>query len=284
MIRVMKYGEVPNEEIFARSMPTANVTEVVAEILKNVKERGDEALREYTLRFDHASPESLVVTPEEMEEALRETDPAFLAILEKAAANIRKFHSHQVRSSFIINDEPGIVMGQKVIPVDRAGLYVPGGTAAYPSTVLMDVIPAKIAGVREVIVTTPPGKDGKINPAILAAASVAGADRIVKVGGAQAIAALAFGTESVPRADKIVGPGNAFVAEAKRQVYGTVSIDMIAGPSEILIAADGGADPRHLAADLLSQAEHDKAASAMKSPVNPSTATERSLWRRTCAR
>ena len=263
MIRVMKYGEVPNEEIFARSMPTANVTEAVAEILKNVKERGDEALREYTLRFDHASPESLVVTPEEMEEALRATDPSFLAILEKAAANIRKFHSRQVRNSFIINDEPGIVMGQKVIPVDRAGLYVPGGTAAYPSTVLMDVIPAKIAGVREVIVTTPPGKDGKINPAILAAASVAGADRIVKVGGAQAIAALAFGTESVPKADKIVGPGNAFVAEAKRQVYGTVSIDMIAGPSEILIAADGGADPRHLAADLLSQAEHDKAASAV---------------------
>ena len=263
MIRVMKYGEVSNEEIFARSMPTANVTETVAEILKNVKERGDEALREYTLRFDHASPESLVVTQEEMEEALRATDPSFLAILEKAAANIRKFHSRQVRPSFIINDEPGIVTGQKVIPVDRAGLYVPGGTAAYPSTVLMDVIPAKIAGVREVIVTTPPGKDGKINPAILAAASVAGADRIVKVGGAQAIAALAFGTESVPRADKIVGPGNAFVAEAKRQVYGTVSIDMIAGPSEILIAADGGADPRHLAADLLSQAEHDKAASAV---------------------
>ena len=263
MIRVMKYGEVSNEEIFARSMPTANVTETVAEILKNVKERGDEALREYTLRFDHASPESLVVTQEEMEEALRATDPSFLAILEKAAANIRKFHSRQVRLSFIINDEPGIVTGQKVIPVDRAGLYVPGGTAAYPSTVLMDVIPAKIAGVREVIVTTPPGKDGKINPAILAAASVAGADRIVKVGGAQAIAALAFGTESVPRADKIVGPGNAFVAEAKRQVYGTVSIDMIAGPSEILIAADGGADPRHLAADLLSQAEHDKAASAV---------------------
>ena len=263
MIRVMKYGEVSNEEIFARSMPTANVTETVTEILKNVKERGDEALREYTLRFDHASPESLVVTQEEMEEALRATDPSFLAILEKAAANIRKFHSRQVRPSFIINDEPGIVTGQKVIPVDRAGLYVPGGTAAYPSTVLMDVIPAKIAGVREVIVTTPPGKDGKINPAILAAASVAGADRIVKVGGAQAIAALAFGTESVPRADKIVGPGNAFVAEAKRQVYGTVSIDMIAGPSEILIAADGGADPRHLAADLLSQAEHDKAASAV---------------------
>ncbi len=263
MIRVMKYGEVPNEEIFARTAPTANVTDVVAEILKNVRERGDEALREYTLRFDHAALESLIVTQEEMDEALRETDPSFLAILEKAAANIREFHSRQVRNSFIINDEPGIVMGQKVIPVDRAGLYVPGGTAAYPSTVLMDVIPARIAGVKEIIITTPPGKDGKINPAILAAASVAGADRIVKVGGAQAIAALAFGTESVPRADKIVGPGNAFVAEAKRQVYGMVSIDMIAGPSEILIAADGKANPRHLAADLLSQAEHDRAASAV---------------------
>ena len=263
MIRVMKYGEVPNEEIFARTAPTANVTDVVAEILKNVRERGDEALREYTLRFDHAALESLIVTQEEMDEALRETDPSFLAILEKAAANIRKFHSRQVRNSFIINDEPGIVMGQKVIPVDRAGLYVPGGTAAYPSTVLMDVIPARIAGVKEIIITTPPGKDGKINPAILAAASVAGADRIVKVGGAQAIAALAFGTESVPRADKIVGPGNAFVAEAKRRVYGMVSIDMIAGPSEILIAADGKANPRHLAADLLSQAEHDRAASAV---------------------
>ena len=260
---MMKYGEVPNEEIFARTAPTANVTDVVAEILKNVRERGDEALREYTLRFDHAALESLIVTQEEMDEALRETDPSFLAILEKAAANIRKFHSRQVRNSFIINDEPGIVMGQKVIPVDRAGLYVPGGTAAYPSTVLMDVIPARIAGVKEIIITTPPGKDGKINPAILAAASVAGADRIVKVGGAQAIAALAFGTESVPRADKIVGPGNAFVAEAKRQVYGMVSIDMIAGPSEILIAADGKANPRHLAADLLSQAEHDRAASAV---------------------
>jgi len=263
MIRVMKYGEVSNEEIFARNVPTASVAEAVAEILKQVKERGDEALREYTLRFDHAAPESLTVTEKEMDEALRETDPAFMAVLEKAAANIRKFHSRQVRPSFIINDEPGIITGQKVIPVDRAGLYVPGGTAAYPSTVLMDVIPAKIAGVSEVIITTPPGKDGKLNPAILAAAHVAGADRIVKAGGAQAIAALAFGTESVPRVDKIVGPGNAYVAEAKRQVYGLVSIDMIAGPSEILIAADGKANPRHLAADLLSQAEHDRAASAV---------------------
>ncbi len=266
MIRIMKYGELPNEEIFARSMPTVNVADKVAEILRNVRERGDAALREYTERFDHASPESLIVTPDEMQEALetiRTTDPEFMGVLENAAANIRKFHSRQVRNSFIINDEPGIVMGQKVIPVDRAGLYVPGGTASYPSTVLMDVIPAKIAGVKEVILTTPPGRDGKINPAILAAASIAGADRIVKAGGAQAIAALAFGTESVPRVDKIVGPGNAYVAEAKRQVYGTVAIDMIAGPSEILVAADGKSNPVWLAADLLSQAEHDKVASAV---------------------
>ena len=263
MIRILKYGEVSNEEIFDRSMPTVNVADTVAEILRNVRERGDEALREYTEKFDKARPESLVVTPEEMEEALRQTEPEFLAILEKAAANIRKFHSRQVRNSFIINDEPGIVMGQKVIPVDRAGVYVPGGTAPLSSTVLMDVIPAKIAGVGEVILATPPGPDGKINPAILAAAKVAGADRIVKAGGAQAIAALAYGTESVPKADKIVGPGNAFVAEAKRQVYGVVSIDMIAGPSEILIAADGKSNPAYLAADLLSQAEHDKVATAV---------------------
>ena len=259
----MKYGEVPNSEIFDRSMPTLNVTDTVAEIIRNVRERGDEALREYTEKFDHARPASLTVTPEETEEALRSVEPDFLRILEEAAANIRKFHSRQVRNSFIINDEDGIVMGQKVIPVDRAGLYVPGGTAVYPSTVLMDVIPAKIAGVKEVIVTTPPGPDGKINPAILAAASVAGADRIVKAGGAQAIAALAYGTESVPKADRIVGPGNAYVAEAKRQVYGVVSIDMIAGPSEILVVADGASNPAHVAADMLSQAEHDRVATAV---------------------
>ncbi|MBR0266527.1 MAG: histidinol dehydrogenase [Clostridia bacterium] len=263
MIRIMKYGEVPNSEIFARSMPTMNVTDKVADILRNVKERGDEALREYTAKFDHATPESLTVTPEEMQEALAATDPDFIRILERAAANIRKFHSRQVRNSFIINDEDGIIMGQKVIPVDRAGLYVPGGTAAYPSSVLMDVIPAKIAGVKEVILSTPPGLDGKINPAILAAAKVAGADKIVKAGGAQAIAALAFGTESVPKVDKIVGPGNMFVAEAKRQVYGMVSIDMIAGPSEILVVADGASNAAQVAADLLSQAEHDKVSSAV---------------------
>ena len=263
MIRIMKYGEVPNSEIFARNMPTMNVTDTVAEILRNVRERGDAALREYTEKFDHAKPESLTVTPAEMQEALDSVDPDFLRILERAAVNIRKFHSRQVRNSFILNDENGILMGQKVIPVDRAGLYVPGGTAVYPSTVLMDVIPAKIAGVKEVILTTPPGPDGKINPAVLAAASVAGADRIVKAGGAQAIAALAFGTESVPKVDKIIGPGNAYVAEAKRQVYGIVSIDMIAGPSEILVVADGASNPAFVAADLLSQAEHDKVASAV---------------------
>ena len=263
MIRIMKYGEVPNSEIFLRNMPTMNVTDTVAEILRNVRERGDEALREYTEKFDHTRLESLVVTEEETREALDEVDPDFLRILCRAAENIRKFHSRQVRNSFIINDEDGILTGQKVIPVDRAGLYVPGGTAVYPSTVLMDVIPAKIAGVKEVILTTPPGRDGKINPAVLAAASVAGADRIVKIGGAQAIAALAFGTESVPKVDKIVGPGNAFVAEAKRQVYGMVSIDMIAGPSEILVVADGKSNPAWVAADLLSQAEHDKVASAV---------------------
>ena len=263
MIRIMKYGEVPNSEIFARSMPTMNVTDKVADILRNVKERGDEALRDYTAKFDHATPESLTVTPEEMQEALAATDPDFIRILERAAANIRKFHSRQVRNSFIINDEDGVIMGQKVIPVDRAGLYVPGGTAAYPSSVLMDVIPAKIAGVKEVILSTPPGPDGKINPAILAAAKVAGADKIVKAGGAQAIAALAFGTESVPKVDKIVGPGNMFVAEAKRQVYGMVSIDMIAGPSEILVVADGASNAAQVAADLLSQAEHDKVSSAV---------------------
>ena len=263
MIRILKYGEVKNEEIFARTAPAVDVEGVVAEILRNVRENGDRALREYTREFDGADLTDLAVSPEEMEEALAQVEPEFLEILESAAANIRKFHEKQKRTSFLINDENGILMGQKIIPVDRAGLYVPGGTAAYPSTVLMDSIPAKIAGCREVIITTPPNREGKVNPAILAAAHVAGVDRIFKVGGAQAIAALAFGTESILKVDKIVGPGNAFVAEAKKQVFGMVSIDMIAGPSEILIVADSASNPRHLAADLLSQAEHDKMASAV---------------------
>ncbi|MBE6620110.1 MAG: histidinol dehydrogenase [Ruminococcaceae bacterium] len=263
MIPILTYGQVKNEEIFARVEPKVDVTGIVTDIIATVRREGDAALLAYCKKFDGADMDSLTVTPAEMEEALQQVDPKFIAILERAAANIRKFHEKQVRNSFIVNDESGIVMGQKVIPVDRAGLYVPGGTAAYPSTVLMDAIPAKIAGVREVVMVTPPNKEGKVNPVILAAAHVAGIDRIFKVGGAQAVAALAYGTESVPRVDKIVGPGNAFVAEAKRQVYGVVSIDMIAGPSEILIVADGKSNPRHVAADLLSQAEHDKLASAV---------------------
>ena len=263
MIHIMKYGELPNSQIFARTMPSANVSEIVAGILADVKQNGDKALFEYTEKFDKAKLASLQVTKEEINEALAEVEPEFIQILKKAAANIRKFHLCQKRNSFIINDESGVVIGQKIIPIDRAGLYVPGGTAAYPSTVLMDAIPAKIAGCREVIMVTPPSSNGKINPVILAAASIAGIDRIFKVGGAQAIGALAYGTESIPKADKIVGPGNAFVAEAKKQVFGLVSIDMIAGPSEILIVADKSSNASYLAADLLSQAEHDKMASAV---------------------
>jgi len=263
MIKILKFGEVKTEEIFARTESAVNVEAIVSEIIKNVRKNGDKALFAYCERFDHAKLDALQVSKEEMEEAMASVEPKFLDILRRAAENIRKFHSRQVRNSFILNDEAGIVIGQKVIPIDRAGLYVPGGTAAYPSTVLMDSIPAKIAGCREVVMVTPPGSDGKINPVILAAAGIAGIDKIYKIGGAQAIAALAYGTESVPKVDKIVGPGNAFVAEAKKQVFGTVSIDMIAGPSEILIVADGKTNPRHAAADLLSQAEHDKLASAV---------------------
>ena len=263
MIKILKIGEVSMEEVFARVNPTVNVESIVTEIIDNVRKNGDKALFEYCEKFDKAVLSDLLVSQAEIDEAVNAVDPKFLEILEKAAENIRRFHEKQVRNSFILNDRPGIVMGQKIIPVDRAGLYVPGGTAAYPSTVLMDSIPAKIAGVREVVMVTPPNSEGKINPVILAAAKIAGINKIFKVGGAQAIAALAYGTESIPKVDKIVGPGNAFVAEAKKQVFGRVSIDMIAGPSEILIIADGASNPRHVAADLLSQAEHDKLASAV---------------------
>ena len=263
MIRIMKYGEVSPDEVFARVEPKMDVEAIVADIIENVKNRGDEALYEYCEKFDKAKLSSLQVSKAEMDEAVASVDPDFLRILRDAAANIRKFHSRQVRNSFVINDTDGVFIGQKIIPVDRAGLYVPGGTAAYPSTVLMDSIPAKIAGVRELVMVTPPNAEGKVNPVILAAASVAGVDKIFKVGGAQAVAALAYGTETLSCVDKIVGPGNAFVAEAKKQVFGRVAIDMIAGPSEILIVADGASNPAHLAADLLSQAEHDKLASAV---------------------
>lgn len=263
MIKIMKFSETAAKDVFARAVKSSDVQKTVADIIANVKENGDKALLEYSEKFDGVRPNPLEVTDKEIADAMAKVEPGFIRILKKATANIRKFHTHQVRSGFIINDEPGIVMGQKVIPLDRAGVYVPGGTAAYPSTVLMDIIPAKIAGVREIIMVTPPSKDGSVNPAILVAAHIAGADRIFKTGGAQAVAALAYGTESIPRVDKIVGPGNAFVAEAKKQVFGTVSIDMIAGPSEILVIADGKSNPRWLAADLLSQAEHDKMASAV---------------------
>ena len=263
MIKILNYNELSYDEIFSRFEPTSSVEDVVVDIIRTVREQGDRALFDYTARFDKAQLDSLQVTKEEITRARELVEPRFIDILERAAKNIRKFHEAQVRRSFILNDEDGVVIGQKIIPVDRAGLYVPGGTAAYPSTVLMDAIPAKIAGVREVVMVTPPSADGSVNPAILAAASVAGVDKIYKVGGAQAIAALAYGTESIPKVDKIVGPGNAFVAEAKKQVFGTVSIDMIAGPSEILVVADGKSDPRYVAADLLSQAEHDKNASAV---------------------
>ena len=263
MIKILKYGEVSRDEIFARTAPTVNVEATVAEIIKNVRELGDKALFEYCEKFDKARLDSLIVTESEIDEAMSLVEPEFIDILSRAAANIFKYHEKQVRRGFEIRNDDGTVIGQKVIPVDRAGLYVPGGTAAYPSTVLMDSIPAKIAGCKEVVIVTPPNKEGKINPVILAAARIAGVDKIFKVGGAQAIAALAYGTESIHKVDKIVGPGNAFVAEAKKQVFGVVSIDMIAGPSEILVVADGKSNPRHIAADLLSQAEHDRMASAV---------------------
>ena len=263
MIKILTYGEVSNDEIFARVTPTVNVEGIVADIIATVRREGDKALFAYTEKFDKAKLETLAVTPEERAEAMAAVDPEFLAVLRRAAENIRRYHEKQLRTGYAVKEADGTVVGQRVIPIDRAGLYVPGGTAAYPSTVLMDSIPAKIAGCREVVMVTPPGSDGKINPVILAAAEIAGIDRIFKIGGAQAIAALAYGTESVPRVDKIVGPGNAFVAEAKKQVFGTVSIDMIAGPSEILVVADDTANPVHVAADLLSQAEHDKLASAV---------------------
>lgn len=263
MIKILKYNEVAKDEIFARVVPQMDVEQIVAGIIADVRKNGDEALYKYCEKFDKAKLDSLQVSEAEFSEAMDSVEPEFIRILEEATENIKKFHQKQVRNSFIINDENGIVMGQKVIPVDRAGLYVPGGTAAYPSTVLMDSIPAKIAGCREVVMVTPPNAQGKVNPVILAAAKIAGVDKIFKVGGAQAIAALAYGTETVPKVDKIVGPGNAFVAEAKKQVFGKVSIDMIAGPSEILIVADGTCNPKYVAADMLSQAEHDKLASAV---------------------
>ena len=263
MIKILKYSEVNNEEIFARQNDTDNVEKIVSDIISDVKTNGDNALFKYAKEFDKASLTSLQVSKEEIENAFKTIDKEFIRILERAAENIREFHSKQVRNSYIISEKNGVVTGQKITPIDKVGLYVPGGTAAYPSTVLMDSIPAKIAGCKEIVMVSPPNSNGEINPVILAAASVAGVDKIFKVGGAQAVAALSYGTESIPKVDKIVGPGNKFVAEAKKQVFGQVSIDMIAGPSEILIVADEKTNPKYAAADLLSQAEHDKMASAV---------------------
>ena len=263
MIKILKAFETSAEQLFERTTQTADVSEVVKGIIENVAKNGDKALFEYTERFDRAKLESLEVSEDELNDALIAIDPEFLGVMIEAADNIRAFHKNQLRSGFVISEKPGVVMGQKILPIEKVGIYVPGGTASLPSSVLMNAIPAKLAGCPEIIMTTPCGPSGKIAPEILAAAKIAGVSKIFKLGGAQAIAALAYGTESVPKVDKIVGPGNQYVAEAKRQVFGRVAIDMIAGPSEILIIADSTADPDRLAADLLSQAEHDKLATAV---------------------
>ena len=263
MIKIIEDRLTSRDEIFAQQTSGHDVSGVVREIIEKVRREGDSALFYYNEKFDKAFLSTLRVTEAEIEEAVASVDRRFIEVLELAAENISKFHEKQKRDGFELKEGDGVVLGQKIIPVERAGLYVPGGTAAYPSTVLMDAIPARIAGCERIVMVSPPDSTGRINPVILAAAHIAGVNEIYKVGGAQAVAALAFGTESVPKVDKIVGPGNAFVAEAKRQVYGIVSIDMIAGPSEIMIVADGDNNPRHIAADLLSQAEHDRMASAV---------------------
>ena len=263
MIRILKESETKREAIFAREDPVGSVEEPVREIIAQVRAKGDEALKRYTKECDGVDITSIEVGQGAIDEGFRMADPMLVDILYRASERVAAFHQHQVRNSFLVNEEDGILMGQKIIPLERVGLYVPGGTAAYPSSVIMNCIPAKLAGVKEIVMVTPPGKDGKIPPNILAAARICGVNRVFRVGGAQAIAALAYGTESVPRVDKIVGPGNQFVAEAKKQVFGKVGIDMVAGPSEILVIADGKCDPRIVAADLLSQAEHDKNASAV---------------------
>lgn len=263
MIRIYRYGEIPNSELFARKDIVADVAEPVRAIVQDVAQNGDAALRAYEKKFDRADLADLEVSPEGWDAAMAAVQPEFLQILQEAAANIRRYHEKQVRASYVVNEQPGVLLGQRILPIEKVGVYVPGGTAAYPSTVLMDTIPAKLAGCGEIVMVTPPAPDGSIRPAILAAARIAGVDRVFRLGGAQAIAALAYGTESVPRVDKIVGPGNAYVAEAKKQVFGRVAIDMVAGPSEILVVADSTCDPVFVAADLLSQAEHDRLATAV---------------------
>jgi len=262
MIRIMKYGETPNSELLLRRGVSEDVSRAVADIIAGVRSGGDRALLDYAARYDRAKLDALEVSRAELDAATAELEPGFLRVLERAAANIRAFHERQKRGGFVL-DGDGTVLGQRVLPIERVGLCVPGGRTPLASTVLMDAIPAKLAGVPELVLVTPPKPDGSVDPAILAAARVAGVDRVFKIGGAQAVAALAYGTETVPRVDKIVGPGGAFVAEAKRQVFGAVAIDLIAGPSEVLIVSDGKSDPRHIAADMLAQAEHDVLAASV---------------------
>ena len=256
MIKIIKAKDFSRDEIKTQA---PDVSSIVSEIINSVKTHGDKALFEYERKFDNVNLDSLEVTQSEINDALNQVGKEFISLLERAAKNIYNFHSKQVRNGFVFSDKDGVILGQRIIPLERVGLYVPGGTASYPSSVLMDSIPAKIAGCDEIYIATPP----MIKPEIIAAAHVAGVNKIFKMGGAQAVAALAYGTESVPRVDKIVGPGNVFVAEAKRQVFGRVAIDMIAGPSEILIIADENNNPAHLAADMLAQSEHDRLATAM---------------------
>ena len=263
MIKIYKYGDVPNETLFIRSPLFQDVGAVVTEILKKVQEEGDAALKYYTKKFDGADLSDLIVSSEEIEEAFASTSEEYRKVLQQAYDNIAEYHSHQIRPGFVMTRENGVVLGQKITPIEKVGLYVPNGTAAYPSSLIMNCVPAKLAGCSELVIVTPPDRDGKVNAAILAAAKICNVDKIVKVGGAQAVAALAFGTESVPKVDKIVGPGNAYVAEAKKQVFGKVAIDTIAGPSEVLIVADRNNDPRILAADMLAQAEHDVMATSV---------------------
>ena len=263
MLTILDAAQVPLSEILARTEDQRDISGLTADIIADVRQSGDAALRRYTKEFDKAEPDTLEVPREQLDQALADLEPGLRSVLEEAAENIRAFHRRQVQNGFIISGKPGIVLGQKVTPIEKVGVYIPGGTAPLPSTVLMDCIPAKIAGCHEIVMVSPPTCNGDIAPIILAAARIAGVDRVFRCGGAQAIAALAYGTESIPRVDKIVGPGNAFVAEAKRQVFGKVGIDMIAGPSDILVIADGGSDARQIAADLLSQVEHDQNACAV---------------------
>ncbi len=262
MLRIEKYTEAAEAGLFVRTAGGADVSGPVAEIVADVRARGDAALRDYSRRFDGADWETVEIPRDEWDAAADAVAPETMAMMARARDNLEAFHRCQVRSGFTVAPRDGVVLGQLVLPLERVGLYIPGGTAAYPSSVLMNAVPAKLAGVAELIMCTP-ATGGRVNPAVLAAARLAGVDRVFRVGGAQAVAAMAYGTESVPAVDKIVGPGNAYVAEAKRQVFGRVAIDMIAGPSEILVVADGGSDARVVAADLLSQAEHDALATAV---------------------